>query len=202
MEFTLFYRGQLRANSRPKVKHELRQKFHKQLQVLWAQPPFNELQRYLEESDPPEKELEPGETRYAEIISPHFYIIKKVEAFSFAPLVCSQFHLTASLDITLLRPGPPGNLVKAGGDIDNRLKTLLDALKAPLTSGEIHKDAAPEADETPFFCLLEDDSLITGLSVRTDRLLENSSHPSETLILIRVKLEAIVVDFANLNLLG
>ena len=169
--------------------------------MLWEQPPFNELQRYLEKSDPREKELEPGETDYAEIISPHLCIVKEVEAFSFARLVCRQFHLTASLDITLLRPGPPGNLVKAGGDIDNRLKTLLDALKAPLTVGELHRGAAPGADEAPFFCLLEDDSLITGLSVRTDRLLE-SNHPSETLLLIRVKLEAIVVDFANLNLLG
>lgn len=202
MEFTPFYRGKLGSNSKPKFKHELRREFHKQLQVLWTQPPFNELQMYLKESDAPEKELEPGEISYGEIVSPHFCILKKVEAFSFAPLVCSQFHLTASLDIKLLHPGPPGNLVKAGGDIDNRLNTLLDALKAPLTSGELVKDAIPEADEMPFYCLLEDNSLITGLSVRTDRLLEDTPNRLDRLLLIRIKLQAIAVDFSNLNLLG
>lgn len=202
MEFTLFYRGQLGSNSKPKFKHELRREFHKQLKVLWSQPSFHDLREHLEESKPMEKELEPDAISHAEVVGPHSCIVKKAGAFRFAPLVCSQFNLTASLDITLLRPGPPGSLVKDGGDIDNRLKTLLDALKAPLTSGELYEGATPEADESPFFCLLEDDSLITGLSVRTDRLLVDDVNKREVLLIIRVKLEIISVDFGNMSFLS
>lgn len=44
----------------------------------------------------------------------------------------------------------------------------------------------PKPDEDPFFCLLEDDSLITRLAVETDRLLEPVSSDSEVVATIRV----------------
>jgi hypothetical protein len=37
---------------------------------------------------------------------------------------------------------------------------------------EIPKDAEPRSDEVPFFCLLEDDRLITKFAVNSERLLE------------------------------
>jgi hypothetical protein len=61
-------------------------------------------------------------------------------------------------------------LVRNGGDIDNRVKVLFDGLRMPKSAAEIG-GFAPEPDEDPFFCLLEDDSLITEVSVTTDRLL-------------------------------
>ncbi|MBI5677496.1 MAG: hypothetical protein HZC52_03175 [Planctomycetes bacterium] len=42
MEFTLYYRGYLKANSRPKEKQELRRYFHAQLKRLWHQIPLKE----------------------------------------------------------------------------------------------------------------------------------------------------------------
>jgi hypothetical protein len=51
--------------------------------------------------------------------------------------------------ITLLRPEAPGNIVTQGGDIDNRLKTLLDALKVPNLPNALPTGAVPEADESP-----------------------------------------------------
>jgi hypothetical protein len=54
-----------------------------------------------------------------------------------------------------------------GGDIDNRVKVL----KVPRECNEIPKEQGPEKDEEPFFCLLEDDSLITKVAITTDRLL-------------------------------
>lgn len=61
-------------------------------------------------------------------------------------------------------------MVASGGDIDNRLKVLLDGLVMPRTESDL--GGIPlEPDENPFFCLLEDDSLITSVSVITDRLL-------------------------------
>ena len=121
--------------------------------------------------------------------SPNLSVIRRVEdsPFRFAPLICeAPLYLIADLQITLLRPESPGSIVTQGGDIDNRLKTLLDSLAVPKAAG-LPADETPQQDEDPFFCLLEDDNLVTKLSVETDRLLEQVRSPSEVILLIRVK---------------
>jgi hypothetical protein len=65
---------------------------------------------------------------------------------------------------------PPGSLISSG-DIDNRLKTLFDALRMPKDKDEVGGNA-PSVDEKPFYVLLEDDRLITHLSIETDTLLQ------------------------------
>ena len=96
------------------------------------------------------------------------------------------------MDILFLRsdiPGSPG----FAGDIDNRVKTLLDALRMPSTDREIPSEASPEQHEDPFFCLLEDDSLVSQLSVEMDQLLDlpnnSESDSSEALLIVTVNLE-------------
>jgi hypothetical protein len=64
--------------------------------------------------------------------------------------VCSQLRLVARLSIVMLRPEPPGSIITAGGDIDNRLKTLFDALRMPKVISEIPNGDAPQIGETPF----------------------------------------------------
>ncbi len=56
--------------------------------------------------------------------------IKTVGAFDFVALVSLWNRLLAEVEITLLRPEAPGSIVSSG-DIDNRLKTLFDAIKIP-----------------------------------------------------------------------
>jgi hypothetical protein len=51
--------------------------------------------------------------------------------FRFFPLASDRNHLYARLDILLFGPAPPGHLINHGGDLDNRLKTFLHALRAP-----------------------------------------------------------------------
>jgi len=88
-------------------------------------------------------------------------------------------NVVAELSLTLLRPEPPGHLITQGGDIDNRLKTLFDALTMPRQENALSEGLVPTEDETPFFCLLEDDNLVTAVAVRTEQLLEpniDSSH--------------------------
>jgi hypothetical protein len=79
-----------------------------------------------------------------------------------------------------------------GGDIDNRLKTLFDALRMPNNLSETGNQK-PDENETPFFVLLEDDSLISELRVVTDQLLllpkEREIRPQEALLVITVKIE-------------
>jgi hypothetical protein len=70
-------------------------------------------------------------------------------------------------------------------DVDNRLTTIFDALRMPkgpqeLGAGTQQGKVSPASNENPFFVLLEDDRLITHVSVTTDMLLERSkSHAWE-----------------------
>jgi len=86
----------------------------------------------------------------------------------FLPLVREGLLLTCSLDILFLRKDAPGSVVNAG-DLDNRITTLFDGLRMPNDPNEMAVTGHLTAD--PFHCLLENDKLITTLTVRTDRLL-------------------------------
>jgi hypothetical protein len=59
--------------------------------------------------------------------------------------------------------------VVRGGDLDNRLKTLLDALRMPLAAKEVPGPQWGVDDPSPY-CLLEDDSLVSRISIDTKRL--------------------------------
>jgi hypothetical protein len=74
------------------------------------------------------------------------------------------------LDILFLRREKPGSIVH-GGDLDNRLKTLFDALRMPFDDSELGKVGPTSPDEL-LYCLLEDDSLISRVSVETHQLLD------------------------------
>lgn len=116
----------------------------------------------------------------------------------FIPLVRKSLALVCELDILFLRNDAPGSLVKSGGDLDNRIKTLFDGLRMP-TLDEL-KVGAPDAD--PCYCLLENDDLISGFSVRTDRLLTDPNRSeSRVLLVIEVKLTALRLTTQNVGFL-
>lgn len=149
MNFTLTYEGPLKSNGNIKHKQELRRVFHLQLCELWKGSPFTKLQPPFEDS-----------------------LVVKVGKFRFFPLVSSGRDEIAELQILMFRSGQDSGHIVQGGDIDNRLKTLFDSLRIPKNENEISDIDQPKSNENPFFCLLEDDILITDLSVSTDRLLE------------------------------
>ena len=73
----------------------------------------------------------------------------------------------------LLRPGLRNDEIATaadhqGGDIDGRIKTLLDALTMPQHKEQMADDHGPP---DLIHCLLEEDSMVSGLSVETERLL-------------------------------
>lgn len=172
MEFTLVYRGLLKANGRAADKHTIRREFHPQLSCLFNQEPLVSIRERI--IDP--SSLEQG-----------INIVQDIGPFRFAPLISERLYLIGELSITLFRPEPPGSILIQGGDIDNRLKTLLDALKMPKPISALPSQVAPQEDENPFFCLLEDDALITSVSVSTERLLEVDVDPSDALVLIKTR---------------
>jgi hypothetical protein len=88
----------------------------------------------------------------------------------------------------LLRRDNPAGLIATAGGMDQRLNLLLDALRMPRTCDEVGE--VPEADEDPFYVLMEDGSLVNQLTISTDRLLTPLTSP-ETLhdvtLLVHVK---------------
>jgi hypothetical protein len=188
MEFRLIYKGPLPAEgaggSRAREKHTLRKHFHKQLRELWRQHPDlrEQAECYFTVTTTPDNMVcypgpgfpqitrVPQGTPGAKTWLEHLADDHQRCGGRFVPIVTKAGGYSCSLRILFLRRDNPGHLIASGGDIDNRLKVLFDGLRMPDTVGEL--GALPlEADENPFFCLLEDDSLITSVTVTTDRLL-------------------------------
>lgn len=169
MKFRLVYEGKLPSSSKKgdknEVKQDIRRYFHSQLSILWKQRPLNQILVT--------DEHERG-------------VLKKIKNFTFKPLVCDYVKTVAELDIVFLRPEEPGSIFSQSGDIDNRIKTLIDGLRIP-KENEIPQSDIPEKGENPFFCLLEDDKLITHLSVTTDRLLKHKNH-QDVFLMINVNI--------------
>jgi hypothetical protein len=69
-------------------------------------------------------------------------------------------------------------------------------LRAPQTADEVPKGTTPDASENPFYCLLESDTLITELSVTTDRLLKPVSE-SHVLLIIKVVPEKTITSLGT-----
>ena len=124
MQFTLTYQGQLKANGDKQHKHAIRTSFHQQLSVLWRQHPLTGYGARLAATDPAER------------------ILRTVGEHAFAPLILEN-KATVELRLTLLRAERDGAIFTTGGDIDNRLKTLFDALRMPRTCQELPNDWAP-----------------------------------------------------------
>jgi hypothetical protein len=106
VEFTLYYRGHLKANGGPKDKHRLRQHFHGQIKELWKQSPLVKHRGLL---DPEGGSVRVGELiEIDEINEDRLTVVRTVGAYKFASVVSSTLDLVADLSITLLRPEPPG----------------------------------------------------------------------------------------------
>ena len=184
MEFTLYYRGSLKANGSPVDKHALRQHFHGQMKKLWGQRPLVAFRKFASIIPEPSS----------------LSVLRRVGPFAFVPLVCEEVHLIAELEVTLLTPEAPGAIISQGGDIDNRLKTLFDALRTPADAAELPSGATPANEENPFFCLLSDDKLITKVSVATAQFLEPSADPREVVLLVRVNTKQLQVLMGTIGL--
>jgi hypothetical protein len=193
VEFFLRYQGPLptcsRTASRTPEKDEIRRRLSPQLKDLWEKHPgLNEriwaadsVERIIKGRGVFDQAGEPNK-------SPCYHIPFK--GWKFIPLVVRARRWVCELKITFLRRHEPGDII-GGGDIDNRLKTLFDALRIPgnvdETVGE-HQDGADDK----VFCLLEDDALITSLSVDTERLygpIDASSSEADVNILMRVTIK-------------
>lgn len=193
MEFRLLYEGQLGADRRPAEKHAIRRSFHPQLRHLWKIK--NNLRQLAEhwstrfmvnKQDPRPTTQDERIDLGIKAMGEHW----SGAGFQLVPLVRREHEVRCSLDILLLRP-EEDRFIFTSGDIDGRLKTLFDALRIPDNLGETGGIGSQE-DETPLFCLLEDDRLISEVRVTADQLLllphEKQLHANDSFVVIHVKL--------------
>lgn len=215
MKFTLAFDDDLPATGnkcKPSEVARIRHLFHDQLYDLWdshiilrelarkARVPqihkFVEKTKTIDYSSfklPEYKEpippLEPGQI---DLCAP----IRNGTSVAYRPLIRESLAVACALDVLFLRQEDPGSLVLQGGDIDGRMKTLFDALRMPSKEEEAAAGLTPPAD--PLECLLESDTLISDLSIKTGRLLgarTRKVHAVRLVIDVTVK----VLRFSPLN---
>ena len=169
MQFRLTYEGRLKsgASATAKHKHEIRRIFHPQLRELWDTHPFFKADKAWK-YDPPRTKVQhtSRKSQLGELFS--------CCGYKFVPIAVTDLCVQCFLDILFLRPDSPGQVLKSG-DIDNRVKTLFDALRMPKGKEELRGSKTPQADEDPFYVLLEDDGMVNRLSVEADTLLQPTS---------------------------
>jgi len=118
----------------------------------------------------------------------------------YIPLVRHSLCLACALDILFLRHEEPFNLMRQGGDLDGRIKTLFDGLKMPNPKDK-YVGLKPAAD--PLYVVLEDDALISDISIRSGRLLGNRAKDKHAVRLtIDVTIKVLRVFDQNQCLVG
>ena|SRR5215831_238753 len=194
MQFRLTYEGKLLAHrdderlpERSLHVHDIRKKFHKQLGNLWTQHPV--FKNHRATSMP--------------VIGAQPFADFTQDGFLFRPIVIENNGLVCELDILMLRDGSPGHALQ---DLDNRLKTIFDALRMAKSSQELGQGTSKgkqsaSTDENPFYVLLQDDRLITHVAVTTDTLLDpvpNTSRRDAVRLVITVTIRPYDVNMENL----
>ena len=192
VEFRLLYEGELLSSGnrpKPENKHEIRRKLHPQLRNLWrTKSNLVQYAEHLGASMPPHGGTK--EERIDRGIASLGFNYEKA-GYRFVPLVTERFALRCSVDMLILRPDESQIIHSDSSDLDGKVKTIFDALQIPkdlINAG----GTGPQPDETPFYCLLEDDKLISELHVTADQLLalpgQRSPKASDSFIVIHVKI--------------
>lgn len=193
VEFRLLFQGILLPSAGTRghsaEKHDIRKNFHPQLKRLWSvKSGLRQMAEHIGVEGANAKRSDSPECRFDEGLAKMGRNWNRV-GFDFVPLITSKIALRCSLDILLLRPEENKYILRQG-DIDGQLKTLFDALRMPKEQEDTGGDV-PQAGETPFFCLLEDDRLISEVHVTTDQLLvlptEREVKANDAFVVIHVR---------------
>jgi hypothetical protein len=216
MRFRLIYHGQLpgtgNSSKKPGPVQAIRDKIHLQLKYLWEtnsalkrlrstaivnKGPFVDLATTLHSSpftSTRDIDKEPIRNNEIDLCAQIFENGK-----TYIPLVRKSLDLSCHLNILFLRQEDPGSLIFQGGDIDNRIKTLFDALRKP---DQDIAERYPQQND-PLYCLLESDTLISGFDVDTDRLLlPTTDKENEVHVVIEVIIRVLSIGPWNMSLMG
>jgi len=199
LEFRLVYDGRLpaasRSDTRNRDKDHIRRAFSSQLAELFNTHPA--LKRWHEKDQTLEHLPDDASDRVRRFMKPGI-AYSVVELIShkherrgqrYMPLITEAHAVACALDILFLRRDQPGNLIVSGGDLDNRIKVLFDALRLPQNDDEVIL-ANDEPADAPVYVLMEDDRLIIDVRVTSDRLLtprNDGDHINDVRLIVHVK---------------
>lgn len=160
---TLVYQGPLKSNGRSEHKAAIREQFSQQLRVIYERDVLREhIRDHVKEA-----------------------CVRDIAGVKFTSLANKVFGLHARIDVTMLSVDNAGIFSTTRGDIDNRLKTLFDALSIPPESqASVVKATLPDLT----VCLVEDDGLIRDVRVREGELLLPVEDKSTVLVIIHATL--------------
>src|SRR5579862_2503966 len=139
MRFHLVYSGPLRASAntpKPLDVMNIRREFSPQLGNLWeTHHALQVLRKTGARQTTSDIFVTNASPRQMAVSNPKQFedclVPIEVGDREYQPLVRKSLDLNCELQILFLRQQDPGELVSQGGDIDNRVKTLLDALRVP-----------------------------------------------------------------------
>lgn len=207
MELRLTYNGPLyspgdqwlnpeRTKRRNVHKHQLRLHFHQQLfEFFNVHQTLNLLVSYKPEGGKIAPDSDGKDSAYIFLANRHTVTHGDgVQKYRFVPIVREEMSVLCSLHIVYLRRAKPGTIV-SNSDIDNRLKTIIDALTVPKSQQLPDEPVSGDDEPDPVVVLLEDDRLLTHISVETDWLLgpldptkpDERDYDSDARVMITVK---------------
>jgi hypothetical protein len=181
MRFRLVVRGTVPSEDRKpavEAKQRIRRELHPQLRALWQQ------HQLLKEAWIPNSSGQ----RPIDAVADNF----ECYGYRFVPLLQKRSQMACALSIVMLARDEPHRVFSECGDLDNRVKTLIDGLRMPRQKPELDRDQ-PDADQNPFFCLMENDDVITSCDVTIDRLLipvASGEVPRDVIALIDVDIKS------------
>ena len=167
VEIRLEYRDEIPAEKpskdhRSELKHLIRCEFSDQLRRRWRDSPALKEHHTVREDGLvglPEGSKWESYYRPENQDDPFFRV--EMCGFAWVPLVTWHNRLGCELDITFVGEGR--SAITRDGDLDNRIKTLFDALRMPQRAAEVPGNMFGQGQQ--MYCLLEDDSLIRKFCV-------------------------------------
>lgn len=183
MEFCLHYYGKLKSRDNAAGKQLIRQYLHPQIKALCRSDQFaNTFEGDIKGNRSTKEQpmyVQHNEKRYWFLISEYLKTV-------------------VDLNITILVPHQVGRIIQNGGDIDNRIKTLFDALRVPAVTSEIPSSDSFNYTIGGMYCLLQDDKLINRVSIQSYQ--DHAPEDADSVkCLIEVKTKITAALYGNLN---
>lgn len=139
-----------------------------------------------------------GKEPFVDLDSPAYNAAtKEFKGQRFTPFYGDYVRVQAAVDITLLTGLPAKKSVVSSGDLDNRLKRIIDALRMPQQAQEV-LDEPIAADRC--FCLLQDDSSVSRVTAQLGPYLAGDDETS-SFAFVRVRATPIAVTPDNISML-
>jgi len=156
----------------------MRKSFHQQLSKLWGKEPFSVLKDWEKPGYGPDT-------------------IQDLSGTNFLPYYGRTIGIGVELDIRLLTGMPNKTSIIKSGDLDNRVKRIIDALRIPKPN-EMQKGNISELNRC--YCLLEDDDAVVAIRAKLGTYL-SSDDPIVSFVYIIVKPMPLRVTVDNISML-